>query len=144
MILNTAETGNWVAIIIAVLVVGYIFYNFIRSKKQMNKPPSEKVKILSDENFNSTIKTGVSLVDFWAPWCGPCRVQGPIINDLGDEIGDKANICKLDIDKNQKTASQLGVQSIPTLILFKNGKIVKKFVGIKPKHLLLKAINAQL
>ena len=144
MILYTAETGNWIAIIIAVLVIGYIFYNFMRSKKQLSKPPSENVKILSDNNFNSTIKSGVSLIDFWAPWCAPCRVQGPIIDDLADEMTEKANICKLNIDDNQKTASQLGVQSIPTLMLFKNGKIVQKFVGVKPKGVLLSAINAQL
>ncbi|RLD51933.1 MAG: thioredoxin [Bacteroidetes bacterium] len=110
----------------------------------MNAPPSENVKILTDENFKTTINSGVTLVDFWAPWCAPCRVQGPIIDNLADEIGDKANISKLDIDNNKKTAQMLGIQSIPTLMLFKNGKVVQKFVGVKPKGQLLKAVTAQL
>ncbi len=110
----------------------------------MNKPPSENVTILSEENFKTTIKSGVSLVDFWAAWCGPCKVQGPIVDEVADEIGDKANICKLDIHKHGKIAGQLGIQSIPTILLFKDGKIVEKFVGVKPKNILLKAVNAHL
>ena len=136
--------GNTITYIIAGAIVGYILYNFFKAKKRMNKPPSENVKILSDENFNSTIKSGVSLVDFWAAWCGPCKVQGPIVDEVADEIGDKANICKLDIDKHQKTARQLGIQSIPTMLLFKDGKIVEKFVGVKPKGVLLKAVTAHI
>jgi len=144
MILQEAEFGNIFTIVLAGLVIGFIFYNFLKSKKKMNAPPSENVKILTDENFKTTINSGVTLVDFWAPWCAPCRVQGPIIDNLADEIGDKANISKLDIDNNKKTAQMLGIQSIPTLMLFKNGKVVQKFVGVKPKGQLLKAVTAQL
>ncbi|MCD4696348.1 MAG: thioredoxin [Bacteroidales bacterium] len=110
----------------------------------MNKPPSENIKILTDDSFDKAIKTGVSLVDFWAAWCGPCKVLGPIVDEIADEIGDKANICKLDIDRNQKTAAKLGIKNIPTILLFKNGKPVDKFVGVKPKGILLKAINRHL
>ncbi len=144
MVLQEAEFGNIFTIVLAGLVIGFIFYNFLKSKKRMNAPPSENVKVLTDENFKTTINSGVTLVDFWAPWCAPCRVQGPIIDDLADEIGDKANISKLDIDNNKKTAQMLGIQSIPTLMLFKNGKVVQKFVGVKPKGQLLKAVTAQL
>ncbi len=144
MVLQEAEFGNIFTIVLAGLVIGFIFYNFLKSKKRMNAPPSENVKILTDENFKTTINSGVTLVDFWAPWCAPCRVQGPIIDDLADELGDKANISKLDIDNNKKTAQMLGIQSIPTLMLFKNGKVVQKFVGVKPKGQLLKAVTAQL
>ncbi|MCF8368191.1 MAG: thioredoxin [Bacteroidales bacterium] len=107
----------------------------------MNAPPSENIKILTDSTFETTIKNGVSLVDFWAAWCGPCKVQGPIVDEIANEIGEKANICKLDIDKNQRTATKLGIRNIPTLILFKDGKPVDKFVGVKPKGVLMKAIN---
>ena len=144
MELQTAEFGNIFTIVLAVLVIGFIFYNFLKTKRRMSAPPSGNVKILTDENFKTTIDSGVTLVDFWAQWCAPCRVQGPIIDELADEIGDKASISKLDIDHNKKTAQMLGIQSIPTLMLFKNGKVVQKFVGIKPKGQLLKAVTAQL
>ena len=139
-----AGIGEYITYIIAGGLIGYIVYNFLKAKKRMNKPPSENVKILSDENFKATINSGVSLVDFWAAWCGPCRVQGPIVDEVADEIGNKANICKLDIDQHQKTAKLLGIQSIPTMLLFKDGKIVEKFVGVKPKGVLLKAVSAHI
>lgn len=136
--------GAYITYIIAALVIGYIFYNFMKVRKGMNKPPSENLKILSDANFESTIKKGVSLVDFWAEWCGPCKVQGPIISDLADEIDGKANICKLDIDKNQKTAQKYGIQSIPTILVFKDGKPVDKLVGVKPMRALMKALETHI
>lgn len=142
MEIANAGTGNIVGIIFAILIIGYFFYNFLKSKKQLSKPPSENVKILTDANFNETIKSGVTLVDFWAQWCAPCRMQGPIIDELADELGEKATISKLNIDENRKVAQMLGIQSIPTLLLFKDGKIAKKFVGVKPKGVLQKEINA--
>ena len=104
-------------------------------------PDSDKLKILGDSNFKNTISKGVSLVDFWAEWCTPCKIQGPIVNDVAETIGDKANICKLDVDSNKKTAAQYGIRSIPTIIIFKDGEIVKKFTGVKTKGVLLKAVN---
>jgi thioredoxin 1 len=140
--IQTTDSGSSITYIIAGLILAYIVYMFIRNRNRMKKPPSENVKILTDGNFNATIKNGVSLVDFWAAWCGPCRVQGTIVDEIADEIGDKANICKLDIDQHKKTAGQLGIQSIPTILIFKDGKMVQKFVGVKPKPVLIKAINA--
>jgi len=139
---QTTDSGSSITYIIAGLILAYIVYMFIRNRNRMKKPPSENVKILTDGNFNATIKKGVSLVDFWAAWCGPCRVQGPIVDEIADEIGDKANICKLDIDQHKKTAGQLGIQSIPTILIFKDGKMVQKFVGVKSKPILIKAINS--
>jgi len=139
-----ANTGSTITIIIAAIFVGYVFYTFMRTRKRMNKPPSENIKILSDANFASTVGKGVSLVDFWAAWCGPCKIQGPIVDEIADEIGDQANICKLDVDQNQQTARKYGIQSIPTLVIFKNGNPVQKFVGVKPKHALVKAIKSHL
>jgi len=140
--IQTTDSGSSLTYIIAGLILAYIVYMFIRNRNRMKKPPSENVKILTDGNFNATIKKGVSLVDFWAAWCGPCRVQGPIVDEIADEIGDKANICKLDIDQHKKTAGQLGIQSIPTILIFKDGKMVQKFVGVKSKPILIKAINS--
>jgi thioredoxin 1 len=139
--LQLAGTGNIVSIIFAVLLVGFVFYNFMKSKKRLSAPPSENVKILTDQNFDQIIKTGVTLIDFWAEWCGPCKVQGPIIDEIADELGDKANICKLDVDHNRRVSSKLGIQNIPTLMLFKDGKMVQRFVGVKPKGVLMKAVN---
>jgi len=136
--------SEYITYIIAVIVIGYILYNFLKVRKNMNKPPSEKLIILSDDNFENTIKSGVTLVDFWAPWCGPCKVQGPIINEVADELNGKANICKLDIDKNQKTAQKYGIQSIPTILIFKDGKPVDKLVGVKPKRNLINALQSHI
>jgi|WetSurMetagenome_2_1015567.scaffolds.fasta_scaffold211338_2 thioredoxin 1 len=140
--IQTTDSGSSITYIIAGLILAYIVYMFIRNRNRMKKPPSENVKILTDGNFNATIKKGVSLVDFWAAWCGPCRVQGPIVDEIADEIGDKANICKLDIDQHKKTAGQLGIQSIPTILIFKDGKMVQKFVGVKSKPTFIKAIKS--
>lgn len=144
MIIYEAGAGNVIAYILSAVVIGYILYNFFMAKKRMNKPPSENVKILSDANFDKTVKSGIALVDFWAAWCGPCRVQGPIVDEVADEIGDKANVCKVDIDKNQQTARKYGIKNIPTILLFKDGKPVEKFVGVKPKGVLIKSIQSYL
>lgn len=133
--------GEYITYAIAALVVGYIFYKFVKIRKVMNQPPSENLTILTDANFESTIKSGITLVDFWAEWCGPCRVQGPIINELADEIDGKAKISKLDIDKNQQTAQKYGIQSIPTILIFKDGKQVEKLVGVKPLRALMKSLQ---
>ncbi|MCB2221259.1 MAG: thioredoxin [Bacteroidetes bacterium] len=133
--------GSTIAYIISAAVVGYILYNFFVVRKRLNKPPSENVKIVDDGNFDGIIGQGVSLVDFWAAWCGPCKIQGPIVDEVADELKDKANICKLDVDKNQKTAKKYGIQNIPTMLIFKDGKPVNKLVGVKPKATILKALQ---
>ncbi len=102
----------------------------------------ENTKILSDDNFDDTIKSGVSLVDFWAEWCGPCKMQGPIIDEIANEMGDKFNICKLDTDKNIEIAQKYEITSIPSIILFKNGKQVEKVIGLQPKERLLELLHS--
>lgn len=144
MIIQTVGAGNIITYIIAGLVIGYILYNFLVAKKRMNKPPSENINVLTDENFDTTIKSGVSLVDFWAAWCGPCKVVGPIVNEVADEMKDEANICKLNVDQNPETAKKYGIQSIPTMIIFKDGNPVQKLVGVKPKNAMIKAVQSHL
>lgn len=87
------------------------------------------VHISSDASFASDIAQGVSLVDFYADWCGPCRMMIPRLEELQTKLGDKAKVCKINVDNDPVTAQSFGVMSIPTLILFKDGKQVEKFVG---------------
>lgn len=105
---------------------------------------SEHVKYLNDENFQAEINQGVTLVDFYADWCGPCRMIAPIVEELATEMNGTAKIAKLDIDSAQETTSNLGVTSIPTIILFKNGKEVKRVVGVKDKDTLKAMITAEI
>ena len=93
------------------------------------------VKTLTDATFDTEI-TDASLpmiVDFWAPWCGPCRMVGPVIEEIAGDHPDKVTVGKLNVDENPATASKFGIMSIPTIILFKDGQPAKKVIGARPK-----------
>ncbi len=129
------------AILVVLLIVSfYKRYKMIKNI-DVNAPVSENLIILRDATFKKQIKTGITLIDFWAPWCMPCKVLGPTVSEVADELKDKASICKLNIDENKKTAAELGIRSIPTMIIFKKGKIVNKLVGIKTKAAIVKAVK---
>ncbi|MBJ7448803.1 MAG: thioredoxin [Parachlamydiales bacterium] len=91
----------------------------------------EHIVPLNDDNFKDGISTGVTLVDFYADWCGPCRMMAPILEKVAQELESKAKFAKVDTDKAEKTAGKYGITSIPTLILFKNGEEVNRVVGLK-------------
>ncbi|MFD0714871.1 thioredoxin [Paenibacillus sp. GCM10027626] len=99
---------------------------------------------LTKDSFQQNVESGVTLVDFWAPWCGPCKMQLPIIEELSEEMGAQAKIAKINVDEEPELASQFGVMSIPTLILFKDGQPVDKMVGLKSKDDLKSKIEGQL
>lgn len=98
---------------------------------------------LSDATFDEAVRNSdvPVLVDFWAPWCGPCLVLTPIIEQVADEFAGKAKICKLNTDEARDTAVEFGINAIPTLILFKDGQVQKKWVGLTSKKDISEAIN---
>ena len=95
----------------------------------------------TDQSFSSEISDGLVLVDFWAPWCGPCKMIAPVLEELDADMNDKVKIVKVDVDENQETASNFGIMSIPTLVLFKDGQPVDKVVGFNPKEALVELVN---
>jgi thioredoxin len=102
-----------------------------------------KPQVVSDQNFETeVIKSDTPvLVDFWAAWCGPCRMVAPVLEEIATEQGEKVKIAKLDVDANPITAGRFGVRSIPTMILFKNGREAQRVVGYMPKEKLLQQIQ---
>ncbi len=85
---------------------------------------------LTKDNFDSVTSSGLVLVDFWATWCGPCRMQAPILEELDEQLNGKVKICKLDVDDEPAIAQRFGVMSIPTLMVFRNGEMISKEVGV--------------
>jgi thioredoxin 1 len=105
---------------------------------------SEHLTYLDDASFNDAIEKGVTLVDFYAEWCGPCKMIAPIVEKLSVKYAGKAKIAKLDIDKSQKVTAHYEVTSIPTLILFKDGKEIKRIVGLRDEETLKSLIDSTL
>ncbi len=104
---------------------------------------SGKYLSATDLNFKAEIldSTQVALVDFWAPWCGPCMMLGPVIEELAGDYEGKAVIAKLNVDDNPKIAAQYGIRSIPSLLIFKNGEVVDQMLGAMPKNAIAKKID---
>jgi thioredoxin 1 len=97
---------------------------------------------VSDQTFGNEVESsGTVLVDFWAPWCGPCKMIAPVLEELDKELGDNLKIAKLNVDDNPESASRFGVMSIPTLIVFKDGQPVDKIVGFQSKDALKNVVT---
>ncbi|UOY94243.1 thioredoxin [Ectobacillus sp. JY-23] len=98
----------------------------------------------TDQTFTAETENGVVLVDFWAPWCGPCKMIAPVLEELAADMGEKVKIVKVDVDENQETAGKFEVMSIPSLFVMKDGKVVDKTLGFKPKEALVELISKHL
>jgi thioredoxin 1 len=105
---------------------------------------SDKLKTLTDSNFDQEIKDGVTLVDFWAEWCGPCRRIAPIVEQLAGEYEGRATIAKLNVDENPDIPGRFMIRGIPTLLLFKNGQLAETLVGLAPKEDIARLIDKHL
>lgn len=102
---------------------------------------------ITDQTFANDVEAaeaGTVLVDFWAPWCGPCKMLAPILEEVDAEIGDQLKIAKVNVDNNPESAGRFGVMSIPTLIVFKNGEQVAKMTGLQPKEQLVEWVKEYL
>ncbi|MBZ4642704.1 MAG: thioredoxin [Deferribacteraceae bacterium] len=102
--------------------------------------------VFTSENFKSEVLDSdvPVLVDFWAVWCGPCKMLAPTIDQLATEFEGKAKVGKVNVDDNQQLAAQFGIMSIPTVIIFKGGKVVEQFIGVQPKGVYVDALNKHL
>ena len=105
---------------------------------------SKLVQEVNSADFKELISKGVTLVDFWAPWCGPCRMQVPILEDLAGSIKGRVKVAKINVDEAADIAERFGVQAIPTLLLFKDGNEIQRFIGMQTKETLVDAINSSL
>lgn len=102
--------------------------------------------VVTDKTFEEDILNakGIVLVDFWASWCMPCQMLGPIIDELGEEFGDKVKICKVNVDENRETSGKYNIMSIPVVFVFKDGKVVDQIVGLRQKDDYMNAVNKHL
>ena len=134
-----------ISFVIFFLFIALAAYLVFKNGKEKEVPvvieDSLKIKTLNEHNFDHQIKRGVILIEFWAPWCLPCKMIDPVLNVLAEEVTDNVSIGKLNIDQQQSVSLRYGVRKIPTILLFKNGEEVKRFSGFQTKDFLLKEIS---
>ena len=130
-------------VILAVILalVGMITFTYFKTKNSKPVENSKNIKVLNKKNFTAVTKRGVVLVDFWAAWCGPCKIIAPTLNEIADSQSE-FKVAKVNVDHNQQLAKQFKVMNIPTLLILKNGKEAGRIVGIKTKRAILKEVEA--
>lgn len=135
------STSVIISISVFALIGTYFYYSFRKMKNMPITKDHESIKILTDQNFQNQIKKGVTLVDFWAEWCMPCKMMAPVLNNVASEVDKEASVGKINIEHHKAMAAKYKVRSIPTLILFKNGKEINRYVGMKSKEFLVNQLN---
>jgi len=115
-------------------------YNFF--KQNLKDINMAKYVELTNDNFDATINEGVTMVDFWAPWCGPCRMIAPVIEELAEDFDGKATIAKVNTDEQQDIAVKYGIRSIPAILFFKDGEMIDQMVGAASKDAFAEKLNA--
>ena len=130
--------------IVVIALIAFLGTLYILTRRQMKNIPvvadSEMILTLTDKNFQHQIKNRLVLVDFWASWCAPCRMMAPVLNEVATELEGSSHVGKVNIEQYQSLAQKFQVRNIPTMILFKNGREINRFVGIKSKDFLLQQI----
>jgi thioredoxin 1 len=130
-----------IVLAVVVLIISWIMFAYRRMKNVPDVADSPRIKVLTDKSFQHQIKSGTTLVDFWASWCLPCKMMAPVINEIAEEISGKAFVGKLDVENHKVIAAKYNIRNIPTMVLFREGKEVDRFVGAKSKNFLIKKIN---
>ena len=132
-----------IIIILSVLALfaGYLFISYRRIKNIPEVVKSDKIKDLTDKNFSHQLMNSVSLVDFWASWCVPCKMMAPVLNEIAEEGVPGVQVCKVNVEHYQSLAAKHGIRGIPTMLLFRNGKEINRFVGVKSREFLLEQIK---
>ncbi|MCD6347453.1 MAG: thioredoxin [Bacteroidales bacterium] len=134
-------TGTIIALAVGAFFLGLIIFNYRKMKNTPEVKKSDKIKILTTKNFKFQTRVGMTLVDFWAPWCKPCLMMAPILNDVAEQMHGNVVVGKLNIDQNQFIAKKNKVRNIPTLILFQDGIEIHRFVGVKTKKHIIKELQ---
>ena len=132
-----------VIITLSILTI-YFLFAYVARARMKNMPQvadHERILTLTDKNFQQLAKNKILLVDFWASWCAPCRMMAPVLNELAEELTENAHVGKVNIEQYQSLAQKFKVRGIPTMILFKNGVEVNRFVGVKSKDFLLNQLR---